>query len=196
MAVGRQLGADAGRAAPLNSLCVFASLCVSTDGAGPQCRSSQQHGLPGACLPLLRLWCLQYVLQLSRGARHSWSRLKVDIGEGPTLPQRCFEDINGCIDASTEKRKRVLVHCRDGYSLAPVCVIQYLMVRQNMRLIAAYELLRAKYPVNIRECHQNVLVSLERALRPGTCLVLLFHGDVPAYMHELMSSVRTRFSVQ
>ncbi|KAL4622718.1 hypothetical protein GN956_G19820 [Arapaima gigas] len=104
----------------------------------------------------------------SRGARHSWSRLKVDIGEGPALPQRCFEDINGCIDASTEKRKRVLVHCRDGYSLAPVCIIQYLMVRQNMRLIAAYELLRAKYPVNIRECHQNVLVSLERALRPGS----------------------------
>uniref|UniRef100_A0A4W6DLV3 protein-tyrosine-phosphatase n=1 Tax=Lates calcarifer TaxID=8187 RepID=A0A4W6DLV3_LATCA len=72
-----------------------------------------------------------------------------------------------CIDASTEKRKRVLVHCRDGFSLAPTCIIQYLMVKQNMRLIAAYELLRAKYPVNIRECHQNVLVSLERALRPG-----------------------------
>ncbi|XP_048829389.1 uncharacterized protein LOC125706665 isoform X1 [Brienomyrus brachyistius] len=110
----------------------------------------------------------------TRGARHSWSRLKVDMGdlsdaatEGPALRQRCFEDINECIDASTEKRKRVLVHCRDGYSLAPACIIQYLMVRQNMRLIAAYELLRARYPVNIRECHQNVLVSLERALRPG-----------------------------
>uniref|UniRef100_A0A3B4UYQ9 protein-tyrosine-phosphatase n=1 Tax=Seriola dumerili TaxID=41447 RepID=A0A3B4UYQ9_SERDU len=103
-----------------------------------------------------------------------WSRLKVDIGDvpgalgdGPALKQRCFEDINECIDASTEKRKRVLVHCRDGFSLAPTCIIQYLMVKQNMRLIAAYELLRAKYPVNIRECHQNVLVSLERALRPG-----------------------------
>uniref|UniRef100_A0A3Q3EF07 protein-tyrosine-phosphatase n=1 Tax=Labrus bergylta TaxID=56723 RepID=A0A3Q3EF07_9LABR len=103
-----------------------------------------------------------------------WSRLKVDIGdvpdalgEGPALKQRCFEDINECIDASTGKRKRVLVHCRDGFSLAPTCIIQYLMVKQNMRLIAAYELLRAKYPVNIRECHQNVLVSLERALRPG-----------------------------
>uniref|UniRef100_A0A3Q3QWZ5 protein-tyrosine-phosphatase n=1 Tax=Monopterus albus TaxID=43700 RepID=A0A3Q3QWZ5_MONAL len=109
----------------------------------------------------------------SRGTRHSWSRLKVDIGDvpaalgdGPALRQRCFEDINECIDASTEKRKRVLVHCRDGFSLAPTCIIQYLMVKQNMRLIAAYELLRAKYPVNIRECHQNVLVSLERALRP------------------------------
>lgn len=109
----------------------------------------------------------------SRGARHSWSRLKVDIGDvpdalgdGPGLKQRCFEDINECINASTEKRKRVLVHCRDGFSLAPTCIIQYLMVKQNMRLIAAYELLRAKYPVNIRECHQNVLVSLERALRP------------------------------
>uniref|UniRef100_A0A3B3ZUE1 protein-tyrosine-phosphatase n=1 Tax=Periophthalmus magnuspinnatus TaxID=409849 RepID=A0A3B3ZUE1_9GOBI len=76
-------------------------------------------------------------------------------------------DINECIDASTEKKKRVLVHCRDGFSLAPTCIIQYLMVKQNMRLIAAYELLRAKYPVNIRECHQNVLVSLEKALRPG-----------------------------
>ncbi|XP_034033213.1 uncharacterized protein LOC117516358 isoform X2 [Thalassophryne amazonica] len=110
----------------------------------------------------------------SRGTRHSWSRLKVDIGDvpdalggGPSLKHRCFEDINECINASTEKRKRVLVHCRDGFSLAPTCIIQYLMVKQNMRLIAAYELLRAKYPVNIRECHQNVLVSLERALRPG-----------------------------
>ncbi|XP_028815162.1 uncharacterized protein LOC114767479 isoform X2 [Denticeps clupeoides] len=110
----------------------------------------------------------------SRGAKHSWSRLKVDISslpdawpEGPLLKPRCFEDINECIDASTEKRKRVLVHCRDGFSLAPTCIIQYLMVRQNMRLIAAYELLRAKHPLNIRECHQNVLVSLERALRPG-----------------------------
>uniref|UniRef100_A0A3B4UYE7 protein-tyrosine-phosphatase n=1 Tax=Seriola dumerili TaxID=41447 RepID=A0A3B4UYE7_SERDU len=94
----------------------------------------------------------------SRGTRHSWSRLKVDIGDvpgalgdGPALKQRCFEDINECIDASTEKRKRVLVHCRDGFSLAPTCIIQYLMVKQNMRLIAAYELLRAKYPVNIRD---------------------------------------------
>uniref|UniRef100_A0AAQ4S763 protein-tyrosine-phosphatase n=1 Tax=Gasterosteus aculeatus aculeatus TaxID=481459 RepID=A0AAQ4S763_GASAC len=80
-----------------------------------------------------------------------WSRLKVDIGDvpdalgdGPSLKQRCFEDINGCIDASTEKRKRVLVHCRDGFSLAPTCIIQYLMVKQNMRLIAAYELLRSR----------------------------------------------------
>uniref|UniRef100_A0A3P8NBV5 protein-tyrosine-phosphatase n=1 Tax=Astatotilapia calliptera TaxID=8154 RepID=A0A3P8NBV5_ASTCA len=56
---------------------------------------------------------------------------------------------------SRGKRKRVLVHCRDGYSLAPTCIIQYLMVKQNMRLIAAYELLRAKYPVNIRELLQT-----------------------------------------
>ncbi|KAG7214439.1 hypothetical protein INR49_006396 [Caranx melampygus] len=124
-------------------------------------------GEPGPSLSLIPCTC-------SRGTRHSWSRLKVDIGDvpgalgdGPSLKQRCFEDINECIDASTEKRKRVLVHCRDGFSLAPTCIIQYLMVKQNMRLIAAYELLRAKYPVNIRECHQNVLVSLERALRPG-----------------------------
>lgn len=124
-------------------------------------------GEAGPTLSLIPCTC-------SRGARHSWSRLKVDIGDvpdalgdGPALKQRCFEDINECINASTEKRKRVLVHCRDGYSLAPTCIIQYLMVKQNMRLIAAYELLRAKYPVNIRECHQNVLVSLERALRPG-----------------------------
>ncbi|XP_076861740.1 uncharacterized protein LOC143514438 isoform X2 [Brachyhypopomus gauderio] len=128
--------------------------------------------LPGeTCLSLIPCTC-------SRGTRHTWSRLKVDIGQlpevaavvrdgGPALRQRCFDDINECIDASTEKRKRVLVHCRDGFSLAPTCVIQYLMIKQNMRLIAAYELLRAKHPVNIRECHQNVLVSLERALRPG-----------------------------
>ncbi|KAM4601691.1 uncharacterized protein ACJ7VT_019741 [Polymixia lowei] len=128
---------------------------------------SSLPGETGPSLSLIPCTC-------SRGARHSWSRLKVDIGdvpdalgEGPALKQRCFEDINECIGASTEKKKRVLVHCRDGFSLAPTCIIQYLMVKQNMRLIAAYELLRAKYPVNIRECHQNVLVSLERALRPG-----------------------------
>ncbi|XP_066557072.1 uncharacterized protein LOC136747778 [Amia ocellicauda] len=108
----------------------------------------------------------------SRGTKHSWSRLKVDIsglsnGENVPLKQRCFDDINECIDASTEKRKRVLIHCRDGYSLAPTCIIQYLMVKQNMRLIAAYEFLRAKYPVNIKECHKNVLVNLEKSLRPG-----------------------------
>ncbi|KAK1159828.1 dual specificity protein phosphatase 10-like isoform X2 [Acipenser oxyrinchus oxyrinchus] len=108
----------------------------------------------------------------SRGTKHSWSRLKVDISglsdeESVALKQRSFEDINECIDASTEKRKRVLIHCRDGYSLAPTCIIQYLMVKQNMRLIAAYEFVRAKYPVNIQECHQNLLVNLEKALRPG-----------------------------
>uniref|UniRef100_A0A672QPB1 protein-tyrosine-phosphatase n=1 Tax=Sinocyclocheilus grahami TaxID=75366 RepID=A0A672QPB1_SINGR len=119
--------------------------------------------------------CLRVIpCTCSRGVKHSWSRLKVDISdlpdtvqEGLALKHRCFDHINECIDASTEKRKRVLVHCRDGFSLAPTCIIQYLMVKQNMRLIAAYELLRAKHPVNIRESHQNVLVSLERALRPG-----------------------------
>ncbi len=124
--------------------------------------------LPGeTCLRVIPCTC-------SRGVKHSWSRLKVDISdlpdtvqEGLALKHRCFNDINECIDASTEKRKRVLVHCRDGCSLAPTCIIQYLMVKQNMRLIAAYELLRAKHPVNIRESHQNVLVSLERSLRPG-----------------------------
>lgn len=121
---------------------------------------SSGPGDPGPTLSLIPCTC-------SRGARHSWSRLKVDMGDVPDAAEQCcFEDINECIDASTEKRKRVLVHCRDGFSLAPTCIIQYLMVKQNMRLIAAYELLRAKYPVNIRECHQNVLVSLERALRP------------------------------
>ncbi|KAM6937326.1 uncharacterized protein FYW49_021109 [Xenentodon cancila] len=128
---------------------------------------SSVPGEPAPSLILIPCTC-------SRGARHSWSRLKVDIGDvpyalgdGSALKHRCFEDINECINASTEKRKRVLVHCRDGFSLAPTCIIQYLMVKQNMRLIAAYELLRAKYPVNIKECHQNVLVSLERALRPS-----------------------------
>ncbi|KAM6973317.1 uncharacterized protein FYW47_003439 [Aplochiton taeniatus] len=131
---------------------------------------SSLPGEPGPCLNLIPCTC-------SRGARHSWSRLKVDISgapdalaDGPALKQRCFEDVNECIDASTEKRKRVLVHCRDGYSMAPTCIIQYLMVKKNMRLISAYELLRAKYPVNIRECHQNMLVSLERALQPGAAL--------------------------
>ncbi|XP_037834258.1 dual specificity protein phosphatase MPK-4 [Kryptolebias marmoratus] len=128
---------------------------------------SSVPGEPGHSLSLIPCTC-------SRGARHSWSRLKVDLGdmpdnlgESPTLKDCCFEDINECINASTEKRKRVLVHCRDGFSLAPTCIIQYLMVKQNMKLITAYELLRAKYPVNIKECHQNVLVSLEKTLRPG-----------------------------
>ncbi|XP_029438751.1 uncharacterized protein LOC115079371 [Rhinatrema bivittatum] len=108
----------------------------------------------------------------TRAVRHSWSRLKVDLqgppgGECCTLRQRSFSDINDCIQASAEKRKRVLVHCRDGYSLAPTCVIQYLMVKRGMRLLAAYELVRARYPVNIRECHQDLLVSLEASLRPG-----------------------------
>uniref|UniRef100_A0A1A8GVL2 protein-tyrosine-phosphatase n=1 Tax=Nothobranchius korthausae TaxID=1143690 RepID=A0A1A8GVL2_9TELE len=129
---------------------------------------SSVPGEPGPSLSLIPCTC-------SRGVRHSWSRLKVDIadvpesqGDGSALKDCCFEDINECINASTEKRKRVLVHCRDGFSLAPTCIIQYLMVKQNMKLIAAYELLRAKYPVNIRECHQNVLVTLEKTLRPGS----------------------------
>ncbi|KAM9375903.1 uncharacterized protein KZ484_008413 isoform 1-T2 [Pholidichthys leucotaenia] len=119
-------------------------------------------GSPGPALSLIPCTC-------SRGARHSWSRLKVDIGEAAAdaLRRRCFDDINECIDASAEKRKRVLVHCRDGFSLAPACVIQYLMVRRNMGLLAAYELLRARHPVNIREGHQEALVSLERSLRPA-----------------------------
>ncbi|MEQ2277563.1 hypothetical protein XENORESO_004503 [Xenotaenia resolanae] len=128
---------------------------------------SSVPGEPAPSLSLIPCTC-------SRGSRHCWSRLKVDIGDmpdtladHPALKHCCFEDINECINASMEKRKRVLVHCRDGFSLAPMCIIQYLMVKQNMRLIAAYELLRAKYPVNIKERHQNVLVSLERALWPG-----------------------------
>uniref|UniRef100_A0A3Q4GBI4 protein-tyrosine-phosphatase n=1 Tax=Neolamprologus brichardi TaxID=32507 RepID=A0A3Q4GBI4_NEOBR len=128
------------------------------------------HSAPGESAPSLSL----IPCTCSRGARHSWSRLKVDIGDvpdalgdGPSLKQRCFEDINECINASTEKRKRVLVHCRDGYSLAPTCIIQYLMVKQNMRLIAAYELLRAKYPVNIREmpgCTKTLLHSCKSSV--------------------------------
>ncbi|CAM4566812.1 unnamed protein product [Lepidochelys olivacea] len=106
------------------------------------------------------------------GLRHSWSRLKVDIqgplnGECPALREPCFWDINECIEASLEKRKRVLIHCLDGYSLAPTCVIQYLMVKHNMRLMAAYEFVRARYPLNIRECHRDMLVGLERSLQPG-----------------------------
>uniref|UniRef100_A0A8D0C6S9 protein-tyrosine-phosphatase n=1 Tax=Salvator merianae TaxID=96440 RepID=A0A8D0C6S9_SALMN len=84
-----------------------------------------------------------------------------------SLQEQCFWDINECIEASLEKRKRVLIHCRDGYSLAPTCVIQYLMVKHHMRLIAAYEFVRARYPVIIQECHQDLLVCLERSLWPG-----------------------------
>ncbi|KAF7245576.1 Dual specificity protein phosphatase 3 [Varanus komodoensis] len=107
-----------------------------------------------------------------RGPQHSWPRLKVYL-QGPleeeclSLQQPCFWDINECIEASLEKRKRVLIHCRDGYSLAPTCVIQYLMVKHHMRLLAAYGFVRARHPVNIQECHRNLLVGLERALWPG-----------------------------
>uniref|UniRef100_A0A4W3IJ60 protein-tyrosine-phosphatase n=1 Tax=Callorhinchus milii TaxID=7868 RepID=A0A4W3IJ60_CALMI len=104
----------------------------------------------------------------SRSVRHSWSRLKVDTNwDTFPLKRQCFEDINECINASAGKGKRVLVHCRDGYSLAPTCVIQYLMQKQDMRLINAYELLKAKYPLNIKDCHQDLLVTLEQSLRPG-----------------------------
>ncbi|XP_067902964.1 uncharacterized protein [Heterodontus francisci] len=108
----------------------------------------------------------------SRNVKHSWSRLKVDINDFSNddvfpLKQRCFEDINECINVSTEKQKRVLIHCRDGYSLAPTCIIQYLMQKQNMQLMTAYEFVKAKYPLNIKECHQNLLVTLEKSLRPG-----------------------------
>lgn len=108
----------------------------------------------------------------SRGLQHSWSRLKVHIQEASeykciSLQQPCFQDINECIEATLEKRKQVLIHCRDGYSLAPMCVIQYLMVKHSMRLLAAYEFVRARYPLNIQECHQDLLVGLERALWPG-----------------------------
>ncbi|XP_053108150.1 uncharacterized protein LOC128326078 [Hemicordylus capensis] len=108
----------------------------------------------------------------SRGPQHNWFRLKVHIQgaleeEWTSLQQPYFWDINECIEASLEKRKRVLIHCRDGSSLAPTCVIQYLMVKHNMRLLAAYELVRARYPLNIQERHQDLLVGLERTLRPG-----------------------------
>ncbi|KAH0620974.1 hypothetical protein JD844_021915 [Phrynosoma platyrhinos] len=122
--------------------------------------------LPRDCkLNLIPCTCQQ-------GPHHSWSRLKVHI-QGPleteclSLQQPCFQEINACIDASLEKRKRVLIHCRDGYSLAPTCVIQYLMVKHRMRLLAAYEFVRAKYPVNITECHRDLLVGLERSLWSG-----------------------------
>lgn len=86
----------------------------------------------------------------------------------------CFQDINECIEALLEKGKRVLIHCRDGYSLGPTCVIQYLMVKHSMKLLAAYEFVRARYPLNIQECHQDLLVGLEMSLQPGginiTCL--------------------------
>uniref|UniRef100_A0A3B3HNC9 Dual specificity phosphatase catalytic domain-containing protein n=1 Tax=Oryzias latipes TaxID=8090 RepID=A0A3B3HNC9_ORYLA len=114
------------------------------DGTEASAEGSCVPGELSPCLSLIPCTC-------SRGTRHSWSRLKVDIGDmsdtlfnGQPLKLRCFEDINECINASTEKRKRVLVHCRDGFSLAPTCIIQYLMVKQNMRLIAAYELLGPK----------------------------------------------------
>ncbi|KAJ3597133.1 hypothetical protein NHX12_003533 [Muraenolepis orangiensis] len=107
----------------------------------------------------------------SRRACHSWSRLKVDMelgaGDELALQQRCFHDINGCMEASAEQKKRVLVHCGDGTSLAPTVVIQYLMVKHHMRLLPAYELLRSRHPLNIREHHQDALVALEHALHPG-----------------------------
>uniref|UniRef100_A0A668TL30 protein-tyrosine-phosphatase n=1 Tax=Oreochromis aureus TaxID=47969 RepID=A0A668TL30_OREAU len=100
-----------------------------------------------------------------------WSRLKVDIGDvpdalgdGPALKQRCFEDINECINASTEKRKRVLVHCRDGYSLAPTCIIQYLMVKQNMRLSCSF--VHTRNQKCSSESWEGFCNSSERVIKP------------------------------
>lgn len=113
------------------------------------------------------------------GFRRSWSRLKVDIqaplhGDHHKMGQPCFRDINECIEASLEKGKCVLIHCRDCYSLGPTCVILYLMVKHSMRLLAAYEFVRVWYPLDIQECHQDLLVGLEMSLQPGginiTCL--------------------------
>ncbi|XP_072194662.1 uncharacterized protein [Excalfactoria chinensis] len=106
------------------------------------------------------------------GFRHNWSRLRIDIqaflhGNLHEIRQPCFLVINECIEALMEKGKRVLIHCRDGYSLGPTCVIQYLMVKHSMRLLAAYELVRARYPLKIQECHQDLLVGLEMSLQPG-----------------------------
>nr|XP_047922537.1 uncharacterized protein LOC106042583 isoform X2 [Anser cygnoides] len=116
------------------------------------------------------------------GFRHSWPRLRVDIraslhGGHHEIGQPCFLDINECIEASMEKGKRVLIHCRDGYSLGPTCVIQYLMVKHSMGLLAAYGFVRARYPLNIQEHHQDLLVALEMSLQPGTAsLVCLKHS--------------------
>ncbi|XP_068539524.1 uncharacterized protein [Anas acuta] len=116
------------------------------------------------------------------GFRHSWPRLRVDIraslhGGHHEIGQPCFLDINECIEASVEKGKRVLIHCRDGYSLGPTCVIQYLMVKHSMGLLAAYGFVRARYPLNIQECHQDLLVALEMSLQPGTAsLACLKHS--------------------
>lgn len=116
------------------------------------------------------------------GFRHSWPRLRVDIraslhGGHHEIGQPCFLDINECIKASVEKGKRVLIHCRDGYSLGPTCVIQYLMVKHSMGLLAAYGFVRARYPLNIQECHQDLLVALEMSLQPGTAsLACLKHS--------------------
>uniref|UniRef100_A0A8C3BAH7 Tyrosine specific protein phosphatases domain-containing protein n=1 Tax=Cairina moschata TaxID=8855 RepID=A0A8C3BAH7_CAIMO len=116
------------------------------------------------------------------GFRHSWPRLRVDIraslhGGHHEIGQPCFLDINECIKASVEKGKHVLIHCRDGYSLGPTCVIQYLMVKHSMGLLAAYGFVRARYPLNIQECHQDLLVALEMSLQPGTAsLACLKHS--------------------
>ena len=113
------------------------------------------------------------------GFRHNWSCLKVDIqaplhGHHHEMRHPCFRDINECIEALLEKGKCVLIHCRDGYSLGPTCVIQYLMVKHNTRLLAAYEFMRARCLLNIQEYHQDLLVGLEMSLQPGgvniTCL--------------------------
>ncbi|XP_039594209.1 protein-tyrosine-phosphatase MKP1 [Polypterus senegalus] len=136
------------------------------------CRNNIDSIIDMSCLPDEQNVCV-IPCTCSRDTKHSWSRLKVDIGDAAneeriSLKHRGFEDINECIDASTEKRKRVLIHCRDGYSLAPTCIIQYLMVKRNMRLLAAYEFVRARYPVNIKERHQDLLVHLEKLLRPDS----------------------------
>ncbi|XP_035272511.1 uncharacterized protein LOC118226761 [Anguilla anguilla] len=147
--------------------CIYVGNVNAAYSGRTLCRNNIDSVVDMSSLPGESSLCL-VPCTCSRRARHTWSRLKVDLGDrDPALERRSFEDINECIAASAEKRRRVLVHCRDGYSLAPTCVIQYLMVRHNMRLVAAYELLRARHPVNITESHQNLLIGLEKALWPA-----------------------------
>ncbi|XP_059682105.1 troponin I, fast skeletal muscle [Gavia stellata] len=41
------------------------------------------------------------------------------------------------------------------------------MVKHSIRLLAAYEFMGARYPLNIQECHQDLLVGLEMSLQHG-----------------------------
>uniref|UniRef100_UPI00358F5559 dual specificity protein phosphatase 3 isoform X2 n=1 Tax=Myxine glutinosa TaxID=7769 RepID=UPI00358F5559 len=68
-------------------------------------------------------------------------------------------------EALGQKKGRVLVHCREGYSRSPALVMAYLMLRQGMRAREAVSVVRACRAVGPNDGFLKQLVTLDRCLR-------------------------------